>query len=1615
MESFTCLYGDESSSSQPTPDDHIDPTQSIPTMRVATINNAIHCDGNSMNLLYSDTDSDSQLIPTQLDAGSQSQSIQQPLSVLNSGSELSSLTPSKQDSLHSNQLFTSNIVQSDVQSCESGLKNCVSDISVIQSTTEQIDLMDTTASNSPVRLETMNCDVDIPFDSNVNAVRDVLSTATQVYACNDMIKQDSVQETEHESEGTLTPTKPISTVIEHADISAQLLFASEQENIVMEQESACIDSGNRTVIPRKQDEFVEVDDKLNNQLSVSTLASLPLTHFDTKQVCDVEIQASQAISELPADLANGMDNGVDHSQKTTSAYIGTTGKNTTDHDIRYWGASFGTVSATEMPAFDDHDSIMESQDFQFQPDSNPQISQNNSNTPLLAHQDTVSTTLDTILESTAQVSAVYHQMKTSWLNDQSLMKQKMIESEYQLQESQSLVSSLKSQLASISEESRNTFVRNRELLQQSSQMNSDKIIATVSPLLSECSLIKQSIVGIKDELATSTKTLFDDTRQVLIQYQAETAAFQASIKESYSTEIATLADNLQKQNSLLENAYGELASTCTERDTAIERFKGIQCSLTVIHDRFAKRESNFLKSLESHKHEYQQLEQNIAELTLECQLGKTHREELEAQISKMTEMATVAEQRALAADERDLQYSSAQSILQTSLDLAEQNLQVVKSTLKERDDELAQAYLDLKEFSECTRNASELWEVKQADYVACINKLRLEIKTSEESMEEMQTKFDQVSKQFETTMSDLNKSMDDFQKVSMDLEQSQVALFTAENHIDALKQRELEMEQELCSKSAALDAAKSEIQVNVEMAEKTSMENLAVISKLEYDLLESATSKETLYKELVDTREILQGTKSILSDLQQTRADIQSDFEMLTATHAEFIHEYQKLGMRMSEKDAAFLKLEFELKQNAVCRDALDNDVLSLQRDLEEEQVKAAKEAQKYDALSIELSETCETVKKLQDHIVELQQAESDFRMNLDQQTLAHQHMVKQLESDHASALQSAQEIIAEYSQSIAMLNNNLVDLQNERSNLASQLQQEKHDTEQKSIAHTSMVNDIQEELVKQLSDNTIIFAKYDLLLDSFSEKCASFNLMESMMNERNLQVASLEGINRDLEEQLKVQHINIGQLEKATTDLDAYMNQKVDFELKLESIQKSLVAAESEIYLKDASLDAAGKDISKWQARFDTIDAQMAIMQKSLNEKTDDNALLSTKLANVLSETDLANAQTSELAKRLEIVETQYAQSDLELNAARDALEKANQKHAEDTAEKTRIHTEAQTKIQSDFKNQMMQLMAQNKEAVIANIELRKQVDYLYNKIGKLQTSELHRTISKNSIVIQATQGSIVSESILPMGGVSEIAGTVFPQSESSSSQATISKVKRRVVEGHRGDITPTMKRVRGDVLSQGSSLGGSVLNDWTRKGAINCTPGSVRRAREANVSMLISISGFKEVPPFNSALRDRIAKSTKTLPDACFLSSSTVIYDPRITHVISPKGTRTLKIFAASLMGAWLIYDPAWITDSVSNGAWLPEDKYGHRSQTNPYLGKQFFLAPSFKNDPKFKDNRQEQITCLVTMCSKGSFVDRAEDADIVMRTDEDTDEYPVKSLTWTTFISLIPYSQK
>ncbi|KAJ1339746.1 hypothetical protein BSLG_005652 [Batrachochytrium salamandrivorans] len=303
-------------------------------------------------------------------------------------------------------------------------------------------------------------------------------------------------------------------------------------------------------------------------------------------------------------------------------------------------------------------------------------------------------------------------------------------------------------------------------------------------------------------------------------------------------------------------------------------------------------------------------------------------------------------------------------------------------------------------------------------------------------------------------------------------------------------------------------------------------------------------------------------------------------------------------------------------------------------------------------------------------------------------------------------------------------------------------------------------------------------------------------------------------------------------------------------------------------------------KTFQNGKARFDTIDAQMAIMQKSLNEKTDDNALLSTKLANVLSETDLANAQTSELAKRLEIAGTQYAQSDLELNAARDALEKANQKHAKDTAEQTRIHTEAQTKIQSDFKNQMMQLMAQTKRLVF----------FLW--------------------------------------AVFEIAGTAFPQSESSSSQATVSKVKRRVVEGHRGDITPTMKRVRGDVLSQGSSLGGSVLNDWTRK-----------------------------VP---STARQDLA-----LPNP---------QKPSQTHVF--------------LVAPQLYTIPVLVNN---------------------------FLAPSFKNDPKFKDNRQEQITCLVTMCSKGSFVDRAEDADIVMRTDEDTDEYPVKSPTWTTFISLIPYSQK
>jgi hypothetical protein len=134
---------------------------------------------------------------------------------------------------------------------------------------------------------------------------------------------------------------------------------------------------------------------------------------------------------------------------------------------------------------------------------------------------------------------------------------------------------------------------------------------------------------------------------------------------------------------------------------------------------------------------------------------------------------------------------------------------------------------------------------------------------------------------------------------------------------------------------------------------------------------------------------------------------------------------------------------------------------------------------------------------------------------------------------------------------------------------------------------------------------------------------------------------------------------------------------------------------------------------------------------------------------------------------------------------------------------------------------------------------------------------------------------------------------------------------------------------------------------------------------------------------------------------------------------HVIAPSSSRTFKTFAASLKGAWLIYDPAWVFKSLERGQWLSEAGFGHRFDKTPFhgmypicivtqplhhsltrnpmakTGKRYYIAPSFSSCPSNLQFRTRYLSYLISDCANGTFVPTPSEADIIFRGDQD-EEY-------------------
>ena len=128
---------------------------------------------------------------------------------------------------------------------------------------------------------------------------------------------------------------------------------------------------------------------------------------------------------------------------------------------------------------------------------------------------------------------------------------------------------------------------------------------------------------------------------------------------------------------------------------------------------------------------------------------------------------------------------------------------------------------------------------------------------------------------------------------------------------------------------------------------------------------------------------------------------------------------------------------------------------------------------------------------------------------------------------------------------------------------------------------------------------------------------------------------------------------------------------------------------------------------------------------------------------------------------------------------------------------------------------------------------------------------------------------------------------------------------------------------------------------------------------------------------------------------------------YDASVTHVVTPKGSRSLKTLAASLAGSWVV-SPEWIEESAKKRSWQNEEDYGSKYSHKPFFNKSAFITPEFLKEKKKSFITRDAFKILVEPLGEGRVSSSEEEAQIVLTSDDKADGQ--KNLNLLQFLELI-----
>lgn len=166
--------------------------------------------------------------------------------------------------------------------------------------------------------------------------------------------------------------------------------------------------------------------------------------------------------------------------------------------------------------------------------------------------------------------------------------------------------------------------------------------------------------------------------------------------------------------------------------------------------------------------------------------------------------------------------------------------------------------------------------------------------------------------------------------------------------------------------------------------------------------------------------------------------------------------------------------------------------------------------------------------------------------------------------------------------------------------------------------------------------------------------------------------------------------------------------------------------------------------------------------------------------------------------------------------------------------------------------------------------------------------------------------------------------------------------KLKRGVEE----IVTQTVPR-RSSLPRQGAAKRVKSVTETAESPSINAA------TRQPSKKLYISLSGVTSQDE-----RAKIIHIINSMPNAEYVECKEGL-DPRVTHLVSPKMSKTIKILHAryatvlltrifSLSHRWIIQKLDWLYESQKAEEWQDEKKYGFKNMAaSPFAGKMYFLS--------------------------------------------------------------------